>query len=104
MWNRIRALIVKEFLALLKDKRARIVLIAPPLLQIFVFGYAATFDLNRVRYAVLNEDAGAASYALLSHFEGSETFERVAWLEGDAIRFDKKPVDLSIWEPKPRQY
>ena len=60
MWNRIHALIVKELLALLKDKRARVVLVAPPILQIFIFGYAATFDLNHVPYAVLNEDSGSA--------------------------------------------
>jgi succinate dehydrogenase/fumarate reductase flavoprotein subunit len=28
----------------------------------------------------------------------------LAWLEDDAVRFDKKSVDLSIWEPKPRAY
>jgi succinate dehydrogenase / fumarate reductase flavoprotein subunit len=28
----------------------------------------------------------------------------LAWLEDDVVRFDKKSVDLSIWEPKPRAY
>jgi len=84
MWNRIRALVIKELLALLKDKRSRMVIIVPPLVQLMVFGYAATYDLNHVPYAVLNEDTGAAARALLARFEGSETFERVAWLQGDA--------------------
>lgn len=83
MWIHLKALIVKELLALLKDKKSRIVLIAPPLVQLFVFGYAATFDLNHVRYAVLNEDSGAASRQLLAHFEGSGAFECVARLDGD---------------------
>jgi ABC-2 type transport system permease protein len=39
---------IKEFLALLKDKRSRMVVIVPPLIQLLVFGYAATFDLNRI--------------------------------------------------------
>jgi len=51
MWNRILALAVKEFLALLRDKRSRLVLIVPPIIQTLVFGYAATFDLNSVPYA-----------------------------------------------------
>lgn len=80
----LKALIIKELLALLKDKKSRLVLIAPPLIQLFVFGYAATFDLNHIRYAVLNEDSGAASRELLARFEGSGTFERVAQLAGDA--------------------
>jgi ABC-2 type transport system permease protein len=84
MWNRITALVVKEFLALLKDKRSRMVIIVPPLVQLMIFGYAATYDLNHVPYAVLNEDTGAASRSLLARFEGSATFERVAWLQGDA--------------------
>jgi succinate dehydrogenase / fumarate reductase flavoprotein subunit len=28
----------------------------------------------------------------------------LAYLEGDAVRLDYKPVDTSIWEPKPRTY
>lgn len=84
MWTHLKALILKELLALLKDKKSRIVLIAPPLVQLFVFGYAASFDLNHVSYAVLNEDKGSASRELLSRFEGSKTFDCVAYLEGDA--------------------
>lgn len=84
MWTHLNALIVKELLALLKDKKSRIVLIAPPLVQLFIFGYAATFDLNHIPYAVLNEDPGAASRELLARFEGSGTFDCVAHLDGDA--------------------
>ncbi len=53
MFRRIRALMIKEFLALLKDKRSRTVVLIPPILQLLVFGYAATFDLNRIPFAVL---------------------------------------------------
>jgi succinate dehydrogenase / fumarate reductase flavoprotein subunit len=28
----------------------------------------------------------------------------LAWLEGDEVRLDYKPVDTSVWEPKPRTY
>ena len=28
----------------------------------------------------------------------------LAWLDQDAVRIDYKPVDLSLWEPKPRTY
>jgi ABC-2 type transport system permease protein len=84
MWRRIAALVVKEFLALLKDKRSRTVLIGPPILQLIVFGYAATFDLNRVPCAVYNEDPGAASRQLLSRIEGSRNFRVVARLRKEA--------------------
>ena len=84
MWRRIIALVGKEFLALLKDKKSRFVIIAPPLVQLLVFGYAATFDLNHVPYAVYNEDSGSASRELLAHFEGSPTFRLVASIHRDA--------------------
>ncbi len=84
MWTHLIGLIVKELLALLKDKKSRLVLVGPPLVQLIVFGYAASFDLNHVRYAVFNEDAGAASRELLARFEGNSTFECIAHLDGDA--------------------
>lgn len=81
MWRRIYALMIKEFLALLKDKRSRTVLIIPPVIQLFIFSYAATFDINHVRFAVYNEDPGFASRDLLARFRGSDTFQLVDILE-----------------------
>ena len=68
--QRIVALATKELLAVLKDKRSRIVLIVPPLLQLLVFGYAATFDLNDVPVAIYNEDRGALSRELVARITG----------------------------------
>ena len=62
--RRVIALMGKEFLALLKDKKGRFVLIGPPIIQLMVFGYAASFDLNHVPYAIYNEDGGSASRQL----------------------------------------
>ncbi len=78
MLARILALVIKEFLTLLKDKRTRLVLIGPPLIQLLVFGYAATFDLKNVPFAVYNEDSGYASRELFASFDGSTSFSRVA--------------------------
>jgi len=74
---------IKEFLALLKDKRGRMVFIGPPIIQLIVFGYAATFDLNQVPYAVYNEDTGAAARQLLRRVEGSPAFRLAETLEND---------------------
>jgi ABC-2 type transport system permease protein len=78
MFGRIYALIIKEFITLLKDRRTRIVLIVPPLLQLMVFGYAASFDLKNVPFAVYNEDRGQISRDLLASFDGSPSFARTA--------------------------
>ena len=79
--GRIHALVIKELLALLRDPRGRVVLVAPPLVQLFVFGYAATFDINDVSMAVLNEDGGAASRQLVARFAGSPTFHTAAEID-----------------------
>ena len=47
-WIRIRALIIKEFLALLRDPRGRSILIGPPIVQLFLFSYAATLEVTNV--------------------------------------------------------
>src|ERR1700761_6748309 len=75
---RIIALTRKELLAVLKDRRARMSLLIPPIVQGLIFGYAATYDLNHVQYAVLDQDRTAASRELLAGLDGSGVFERVA--------------------------
>jgi ABC-2 type transport system permease protein len=84
VWQRILALVRKEFLALFKDPRSRVVLIVPPLVQLLVFGYAATFDLKQLPYAVYNEDRGIVSRDLLARFRGASTFREVADLHSES--------------------
>src|SRR5690606_1944380 len=78
---RILGLIRKELIATLKDKRMRVVLLLPPVLESILFGYAASYDLTRVPYVVLDQDRSAASQAFLAKLDGSGVFERVANLE-----------------------
>ncbi len=79
--RRIIALVRKEFLALLRDPKSRFVVIGMPLLQFFVFAYAATFDVTHVRYAVLDESRTTESRELLARIEGSPSFRLVERLE-----------------------
>lgn len=75
---RVMALIRKELLAILKDPRTLAFLTIQPVLQLLLFGYAATLDLNHVSYAVLDRDRSAASSALLAKLDGSGVFHRIA--------------------------
>ena len=65
------ALTLKEFLALLRDRSSRLILIGPPVVQLLVFSYAATYDLNDISIAIYNEDRGIASRELISRISGS---------------------------------
>lgn len=84
MLQHILALALKELLALLRDKRSRFVLIGPPIAQLLVFGFAATYDLQHAPMAVYDEDRGQVARELIAHFEGSRNFEIVARLSHDA--------------------
>lgn len=77
MWGRIWALVVKELLAVWRDKKSRFVLIVPPLIQLAVFSYAATYDVTDVTVALFNQDDGLASRELVARIQGSPTFARL---------------------------
>lgn len=77
MNGRVRALVRKELLAVLRDPRSRIVLIGPPLLQLFIFSYAATLDVTHVPLGILNRDGGRWGAELVQRLDGSSTFTRL---------------------------
>ncbi|TFE73281.1 ABC transporter permease [Methylacidiphilum caldifontis] len=74
MWNRVIGLIIKEILVFIRDPRTRFVLIVPPVVQMFVFGYAATFDLFRVSFCLYDENRTLSSREFISKFQGSPIF------------------------------
>lgn len=74
---RILTLVRKEMLALFKDPRSRVILFVPAIMQSLLFGYAASYDLNDVPYAVYDQDRSAASRQLLGLLDGSGVFDRV---------------------------
>jgi ABC-2 type transport system permease protein len=77
MWTRLRALIVKELLAAFRDPRARMALVAPTLIQLFMFAYAATLEVSNVPIGVLNQDWGITSEQLVSRFERASAFSEI---------------------------
>lgn len=52
--NRIAAIVLKEFFCTLRDKGARVILIVPVFVQAILFGYGATFNLERVPWVLLD--------------------------------------------------
>lgn len=54
----------KEFLLLLRDPRMRFFIIIPPLIQLVIFGYAATFDVRSASIGVVDSAAVAETRQL----------------------------------------
>jgi drug efflux transport system permease protein len=78
--QRIVALMIKEFHSIWRDRKTRFVLIVPPILQLFVFAFAATLDVKNVTLGILNRDNGEQSIELLARFQGSPTFTHLTYL------------------------
>ena len=95
---RILALTQKELLAILKDPRSRVTLFLPPIVQCLIFGYAATYDLTDIPYAVIDRDHSEASTEFMSRLDGSGVFHRQANLqtEAEAERFINEREALLI--------
>ena len=75
MIERLRQILIKEFIHLFRDPHARFSLLVPPLLQMLIFGYAATYDVNRVSTAVLDFDHSQESREFLARFSSSSRFQ-----------------------------
>ncbi len=72
MWTRIIHILIKEFIELKRDKWARFRLIVPPVLQMLLFGYAATFEVYHVSTVVLDLDHTQESRELVADFVSSD--------------------------------
>lgn len=83
-FTRLRAMIVKEAWAILRDPRARLMLIMPPMLQLFLFAYASTMEVKNIRVAVLDLDGGAAAHELVQRIDGSPNVQQVVMVHSDA--------------------
>lgn len=81
MFARIGALMTKELLSLKRDRLARIRLVVPAVVQMLVFGYAATFEVHDVSTIVLDLDRSSESRDLVSHFVASGRFD----ITGEAL-------------------
>lgn len=64
--SRLRAQIVKELLSILRDPRARFILVGPPLVQLLVFSFAATLEVRNATIAVYDRDGGRWAQELVS--------------------------------------
>ncbi len=68
---RLKAQIIKELLSLLRDPKSRIVLIAPPLMQLLIFSFAATLEVKNVSMVLLNHDSGKWSHEVIQRVSAS---------------------------------
>jgi len=74
-FRRIGEIIRKEFRQTFRDKRMRVLLFLPPVLQLIIFGYAANLDVDNSVLAWCDLDHSRESRDVLADFAGSRRFE-----------------------------
>ena len=103
MGRRIWQMMKKEFIQVWRDRRLRIFLILPPIIQLIIYGYAINFDIRQVPFAVFDEDRTQASEILISRFTASEYFSLKHFISSEAElrdRIDRSQITLAVRIPQ----
>ncbi len=80
MFERLKAMLVKEFIQTFRDPRMRLVLFILPAVQTVIFGYAVNMDVRNIPTAVIDRDNSPASRDLLASLFASGYFHQTARL------------------------
>lgn len=83
MWNRIWSLIIKEFHSIWRDPKSRTLIFLPPLVQLCIFAYAATMEVQNIDMVILDKDKTVESRDLASRFEHSIWFRKIYYVENE---------------------
>jgi ABC-2 type transport system permease protein len=89
MIERVRRMLVKEFLQMLRDPRMRMVVLVMPVVQMVVIAFALTTDVHDIGLGVLDGDGTPSSRALIRGFTAAGWFHVIR--DGSADR------DLERW-------
>jgi ABC-2 type transport system permease protein len=84
MWQRIWAVMQKEFIQTLRDRRTLFVQISMPMIQLFLFGYAINMNVEHIPTFVADQSLDAASYAYVNALVASSYFDVVAYVPDQA--------------------
>ena len=85
-WTRIFAVLMKEFVQLSRDRLTYAMILALPIVQILLFGYAINSDPRHLPMAVYVQDNSAFSRSILTSLQNSSYF--------DITREARSPAEL----------
>lgn len=83
MLERLKAMLIKEFIQVLRDKRTRFVMFGIPVFQVIVFGYAVNTDVRNSRMAILDRDNSVESREIADRFTKSGYFRIVERIDDE---------------------
>jgi ABC-2 type transport system permease protein len=84
MFQRLRAMLIKEFILVFRDPRMRIVLFVLPALQTVIFGYAVDMDVKNISTAIMDRDNSNESRELVEILSSSGHFRITRRIDNDS--------------------
>ena len=87
---RIKAITKKELLQIRRDPLSLAIAFLMPVIQLFIYGYALTFDVNHIRTIVYDQDRSRLSRELVDEFQQSGYFTITAYVE------DNRDIDAYL--------
>ncbi len=91
MFERIKCILIKEFIQIFRDPKMKGIIFLTPIIQVLVFGYAVTTDVKHVAMAVYDLDNSTASRELVERFGKSGYFDIIEYVTGEG--HDRSLID-----------
>ena len=98
--RRIFALIKKEFITIWMDKKSRAMIIALPLVQLFIFANAITMEVKNIDVVLIDRDNSFESRELISRFENSPRFRKFYYAKTEnefKKKLDTQNVQIGLY-------
>ncbi|VBB06351.1 abc-2 transporter [Lucifera butyrica] len=73
--NRLKALLIKEFIQMKRDRLTFIMMVGMPIIQLLVFGFAINTDVKHLPTIVFDQSLGQEGRDLISAFEASGYYD-----------------------------
>lgn len=102
MFQRLLASVRKEIIMFVRDPRVRAMLLGIPVMQVTIFGLAATLEVRHVDLAIVNDDAGRWSRELIARVSSARFVGTVIHLNSmDEFipKLEKREVLLGLHFP-----
>ncbi|MBC7233430.1 MAG: ABC transporter permease [Chloroflexi bacterium] len=84
MWQRLRAIIRKEFTQTLRDRRTLAIVLLLPVILLFLFGYAVEMQVDHIPTVVVDNSRDQRSWKFLEAMETSGFFDIKYYVESEA--------------------
>ncbi len=93
MFERIQTILIKEFKQVIRDPRMRTMIFIAPVLQVLIFGYAATTDVKNIPTAIYDLDNTSESRDVIRAFSYSKYFNITYYVYSD--KEERELIDKS---------